>query len=232
MERMNKGTWLGVNTKGLVVGLTNYWEDQSTEAQFNATPSAPMDSGLLGYRTRGSVPLSLLRKGAVLEEVVSDLRAHRGLYKSFNLMCADLKTKEGCYFGVNQSTFIEPQPLQSGVHCISNAELDGDWQKVQQLKAALSDYLNSTEAISVESLMALLGDSNPNLPIRYLKDSDTAIFVTPYEEEQFGAMQHIGTVSSTVVLCNRDNQVSVTERTFQVDQRQYHDTLLEFLMTE
>lgn len=93
------GTWLGVNSAGMVAAITN-------------RPERPVDPSL---PSRGALCLSTLRAtspGAALGVVASQLRASR--YNPFNLVCADS--------GAGWITTWQggPRPLAPGGHIVSN----------------------------------------------------------------------------------------------------------------
>lgn len=219
LDLLNLGTWLGVNTVGAFAALTNYWEDEATELEFNSAPSAPLDRPeSSAYMTRGLIPVRLLETGANMPEVLSHLSSER--YKSLNLLSGSIPDQRVYYTSVRQKYYLPPRELPFGVHCISNNDLDSDWDKVQRLKSALSQKI-ATDEVETEGLFALLRDETQGREIEGLNPVETAIFVRTYEDEHFGKRQPLGTVSSTVLIYREDGQMEVTERTFSPDQSQY-----------
>ena len=226
-DGMNGGTWLGVGRDGTVCALTNYWEDLETEATFNAAPSVA--AGVVasdGFLTRGAVPLRMLRCRGNYEEVVSHLQTHQQAYKSFNLIYANVHSPWAAHLSLTRKGFSEPIQYSSGVHCISNGAIDSDWDKVTRLSTALRGYLGEGgRGVSVEGLLSLLGDRQTGRKcVEGMNDQDTAVFVERHLDTNFGRVEPLGTVSSTVVLCDREGKLTVVERTYEQDQAQFHDS--------
>ena len=210
-----------MSTAGLFAALTNYWENEAIEREFNSTPSAPLDRPAeSAYMTRGLVPVRLLETGADRPEALSHLSTEH--YKSFNLVSGSIPDLRMYYTSVRQSEYLQPKELQFGVHCIGNQDLDSDWDKIQRLKSALSQKIASGK-VEIDGLLALLRDETQGRLIEQLRPEETAIFVRTYESEHFGKRQPLGTVSSTVLLYSASGQLDVAERTFGADQRQYTD---------
>lgn len=222
LDQLNLGTWLGVSTTGSLAALTNYWEDEATEREFNSAPSAPLDRPAeSAYMTRGLVPVRLLETGTDRPEVLSHLSTEH--YKSFNLISGSIPNMRIYYTSVRQNEYLQPKELEFGVHCIGNRDLDSDWDKIQRLKSALSQKIASGK-VETEGLFELLRDETQGRLIEHLRGEETAIFVRTYEAEHFGKRQPLGTVSSTVLLYSANGQLDISERTFCADQRQYTDT--------
>lgn len=61
------------------------------------------------------------------------------LYPGFNLMCADLRSRQLAYL-CNRGT-NRPEPVTPGLHGVTNGRLDAHWAKVDEGKVALGRLL-------------------------------------------------------------------------------------------
>ena len=228
LDLMNGGTWLGVNDSGDFAALTNYWEDIATEREFNTIPSAPIGTQPNGdtYMTRGLVPVRLL-SSPFHPSLLSQLSLEH--YKSFNLISGSIPRLELYYTCIRQRNSIPAHRLPPGLHCVSNKELDSDWEKVQRLKKSLGEKVERGE-VEVEGMMELLRDEVKGGEIEGLTEEDTAVFVKTHEDEHFGRRQPLGTVSSTVLIYAQDGRLTITERTFSPLQTHYTDSSFTLLL--
>ncbi len=100
------GTWLGLNERGLVVGLLN--------RRSVAAPDATLES-------RGLLCLRALQCGTV-DEVADLLRTEEGSrYNPFTLLAA---ARDDALVGVARGDEIEIRRLQPGLHLLTNLEVN------------------------------------------------------------------------------------------------------------
>jgi len=100
------GTWLGINEFGLVVGLLN--RRPAEEANPNA-------------RSRGMLCLDALRRPTAAEAAKYAGAERGGDYNPFNLLMA---SRDAAYVAYNRGSHIEVVQLTSGLHLLSNLDVN------------------------------------------------------------------------------------------------------------
>lgn len=179
------GTWLGVTRQGSFAALTNHRDLRRAPKQ---GPS------------RGLLVRAALEGTATLDDTAA--------YEGFNLL-------HGPLHALRYHNNIEPADaaLEPGIHGLSNALLNTPWPKVQRAKSALERALNSSDAVLVNELFALLTDparaGDEELP-------DTGL-TAPMERalsSVFIDTKGYGTRCSTVLLVDADGGVYFEERTW------------------
>lgn len=108
------------------------------------------------------------------------------------------------------------QQLDSGVHCLSNRYLDASTPKVQLLKKNLRDFLAQNKAFQLEELFVLMEDTR--LVTEAGQDPNDNIFVKTYLENIMGRDEPYGTMSTTVIAMDADQQVTFLEKTWDSSQ--------------
>lgn len=124
------GTWMGLNAKGRIGLLTNVRDP------VRLSPSAP---------SRGAIVTRWLHSRQGADDFWPGVAAAG--HNPFNLLAGDLVQDH--WWWVDDRT-AAPRRLGPGVYGLSNAALDTPWPKVQRLKAALADALES--AVSPDAL--------------------------------------------------------------------------------
>jgi uncharacterized protein with NRDE domain len=134
------GTWMGLSAHGRLAMLTNV---RDLPRHKSAAPS------------RGAIVPAWLLSHAPEAGFWRDIVAQH--HNPFNLLAADLIT--GRWWWADDRTKV-PRPLGRGLYGLSNAALDTPWPKVQRLKRALAEALDSaTSPTALESrLFAALAD--------------------------------------------------------------------------
>ena len=189
------GTWLAVDRQGRLATVTNFRDAKPPES---------------GQRSRGRL---------VTDFLDSDARPHDYLdsvdeddYAGFNLIVAD--HREVAYLSNREDG---KRNLAPGIYGLSNALLDGPWDKVERSKQGLGELLARGD-ISVASLLHLMDDRNrgPADEIeRGRLDFDTAHAITA----PFIVMPEYGTRCTTVVLAGKDGDWRFLERRFDASGR-------------
>ncbi len=107
MDRLAGGTWLAVNSTGVVAGVLNRSGSLGPEA---------------GRRSRGELPLLALRHGSAAEAAGALAGLEGGAYRSFNLVIADA---EGAYFlrGLGEGV-VSVAALAPGLHMVTASDPD------------------------------------------------------------------------------------------------------------
>lgn len=190
------GTWLGVGVGGRVAAITNYRDPASKKTD------AP---------SRGLLVSDFLRAddAETPRAYLERLATRASDYDGFNLIVGD---RQEFYYFSNRAGG-GPQLLEPGVHGLSNHLLDSSWPKVERGKRALSELLAHGDAISTEAVFQFLADrtlvADESLP-----DTGVGLEVERVLSPLFIASPVYGTRCSTVVLIDRNENVTFIERTF------------------
>lgn len=158
---------------------------------FREAPADPLPP-----RSRGELPLDFLATTVSPEAYLQDISSHGEEYKGFNLITAD---RETCYYYGNRAGV--PRQLPEGTYGLSNQLLDCDWPKVIEGKTRLNAALGGSKDTDelVEQLFRIL-----------LDDGDEREF-----SNSFITSDLYGTRAATVVIMDREGQVTFEERNFQ-----------------
>lgn len=187
------GTWLGLTIAGRIAAVTNYRDE-------HATKDAP--------RSRGELAADYLRgtdePRPYMERVMSSAQSYAG----FSLIAGDLGR---LYFCSNRSTGIEEIP--PGVHGLSNHLLNTPWPKVKRGKQRLTELRGADKTELIRELFNLLGDRSV-APDVELPDSGIGLQRERELSPAFVTGDSYGTRASTVLLVDRDDEVTFIERVF------------------
>lgn len=188
------GTWLGLNLSGRFAAVTNYREGPAARR-----PAA---------RSRGDLTTAFLRGNARPDDYLSGLGPDAQQYGGFSLLVGDFESL--CYLS-NRGPSVAP--LSPGVHGLSNHLIDTPWPKVRIGKERVAKLLDAGEKQMMEGLFAALADQTP-APDGELPDSGVGIARERELSPAFIAGERYGTRASTVVLVDRNYQVTFAERAF------------------
>jgi hypothetical protein len=146
------GTWMGVNQRGLFVGLTN----------------RPIEQRNPGARSRGLFVIDALarRDAPSVRDALGDLAA--GTYNPFNLLCAD---RSRTFVGICSEDRVTVRELEPGVHILCNRDVDdprsGKIARIGKHLAGLS-LAGSFERL-FRGLADLLGShGDPDSPLEHV----------------------------------------------------------------
>lgn len=187
------GTWLGITKTGRLAALTNFRDLRSQRAE------APSRGRLVSDYLRGA--MSAAAYGDYLEQEGT-------AYNDFNLLFGDMQTLNWFSNRGNRHSLLAP-----GVHGLSNEFLDSPWPKVNHGREALELLLATGGTIRPEDLFTILSDRTL-APDHLLPDTGIGIERERILSPLFIASPGYGTRSSTVLLVNRENRVTFSERTF------------------
>ncbi|GAB1446058.1 NRDE family protein [Flammeovirgaceae bacterium] len=190
-----KGTWMAMTKSGKIGMVTNYRDLK------NLNPKAP---------TRGLLVTDFLFNGYEAESYLKDVHLKAPQYNGFSLVLGSID--ELYYYSNYQSRIIK---LTQGFYGLSNHLLDTPWPKVRRGK---------------EKMASVLLDSNPdpNAIFEVLTDDkiapDDQLPNTGLDIERERAVSamfikspNYGSRCSTVVLVDKDNNVSYTERVYDLE---------------
>jgi uncharacterized protein with NRDE domain len=187
------GTWLGLTRSGRIAAITNYRDPRSERKD------APSRGGLVSGFLRGAM---------AVEDYLAFLRREGVAYNGFNLIFGDMKRL--CWFSNRGG---DPQFLQPGIHGISNHLLDTPWPKVSHGKEAVERLVVMGKSIEPEALFAILADRTV-APDPLLPETGVGIELERLLSPLFISAPTYGTRSSTVLLIDREGEVTFIERSF------------------
>lgn len=186
------GTWMGVTTVGRFATLTNYRDP----ASFN--PQA---------RSRGQLVRDYLTGALSPQDYIGTFAGQDADFNGFNLLLGSRKEMY-CYSNRNH----RPQPVESGIHGLSNGLLDDPWPKVEKGKNMLAQIM-SHEEIDPEDLFAMMVNREP-VPDQELPHTGVSLEMERMLAPLFVLDPTYGTRTITVLLMGRDGQVRFWERSF------------------
>lgn len=191
------GSWLQVSERGRLAAVTNR----------RAGPP-----GASSPRSRGQLVSDFVRADEAAAAWLDALRPHAGDYGRFNLLLWD---GVAAWLASNWPGYAR-QPVEAGVHGLSNGAFDADWPKVRRARAALAQWCEREES-SLEPLFDLLADTR-EAEDDHLPDTGVGLALERRLSPPFIRGEHYGTRCSSVVLVGRD-QVRFVERRFGPDAR-------------
>ncbi len=199
------GTWLGITKEGRIAAVTNYHE------------ATAINSSLL---SRGALVSDFLRRD-IEPRSYADLLADNGKwYGGFNIVFG---TMGDLYYCSNRSEGYEP--LEPGIHGLSNRVLNDDAFKVRKGRESMKDIL-AKESVSADDLFSLLDDRDqepgPEISSQIGMEEDR--FYSPI----FVAGKEYGTRCSTVILIDKEGHVFFSERGFSSEGEQTETVEYEF----
>lgn len=187
------GTWFGVSRQGKVAALANHREMEKVQSD------AP---------SRGFLVRDFLKNEETADEYLKKLKRTGNLYNGFSLVFGDLRQLH--YYSNKTGT---ARSIPEGIHGQSNHLLDTPWPKVQRGKEALRRILSSVHDPSAEEFFALLADKT-RADDDLLPDTGVGIESERVLSSIFVNGPSYGTRSSTVVLVDKENNLTFIERTY------------------
>lgn len=184
------GTWLGTARSGRFAALTNYREMQQTEGD------APSRGALVADFLRGAE--STLDYGGQIE---------LDRYAGFSLLLFDGQTLG--FVGNRESRGV--QPIEPGVHALSNGALDSPWPKVEQARSLMQASL--ADGASTDVLLDIMSHTEQAADAR-LPDTGVGLELERFLSPMFIRGPRYGTRASTAVRWLANAQVEIAERQF------------------
>lgn len=186
------GTWLGMNTAGRISLLTNYRDPQ------NINPNAP---------SRGQLVSDFLLTDKDAKTYLTSIEQAGKKYNGFNLIAG---TADTLWYYSNYSKGITE--IRDGFYGLSNHLLDTPWPKVIRGKEKLKPILNQ-QKINPDEIFEVLFDDQ-RAPDNVLPSTGL-----PFDREQalssmFIKTDNYGSRCSTIVLIDKENNVSFIERVY------------------
>jgi hypothetical protein len=149
-DRIAGGTWLGVNSRGVVIAVTNRAHAKS--------PAKPRSRGLLVRDL-----LACATAGTAVEVAIKELET--GRYAGCNLFCGDSQRA----VVIEGAEWLRVRPLPPGLHAIANGDInDGSDQRVLYSLDWLGkrDFINSGDCVNALKLLcAQKGGEGPPISL-------------------------------------------------------------------
>jgi uncharacterized protein with NRDE domain len=194
-DLVHGGTWLGITRSGRFAAVTNFRD-----------PKAPA-----GKFSRGDLVGDFLKNDEPVEDYLAKIQARAAEFSGFNLLVGEINAeKQSLGYFSNRADKIKI--LAPGIYGLSNHLLDTPWRKVTKGKAELTDLLQ-TGGFEKDKSFEILGDRTlaadaelPETGIGFEREKLlSAIFIeTPV----------YGTRSSSLVLANKDFEISLEEKIY------------------
>ena len=192
-DKMNNGTWLGINPNWKLAVITNY-RDLS-----NIKKNAP-SRGLLvsNFLENSESPTNYLNR---ISNSASD-------FNGYNLLVGD---KTGMYYYSNVENKIEI--IEPGIHGLSNRFLNTPWPKVKNGKRKFEQIIGQDKEIPIDEIFKLLSDTNQPSD-NELPDTGVGIEWERALAPIFIKSEVYGTRASSIITVNNNNQISFIEKSY------------------
>lgn len=187
------GTWLGVSKQGRFAALTNIRDPKQNESN---------------KRSRGEIVSNYLTSSLSPIEYLEQLHTQHDQYNGFNVLVGN---QEHLYYYNNLN--MQMTRIPNGTHGVSNHLLNTPWPKVTQGKVLLHQYVSSQKTIRINDLFEILGNQHKAEDLN-LPQTGVGIELERELSPLFIKTETYGTRSSTVVLIDKDDQVTFAERTY------------------
>jgi uncharacterized protein with NRDE domain len=161
--------------------------------------------------SRGALVADYLRGAQPLDEFVAALDGRGTDYGPFSLL---LRERGALRVVSNRARQAE---LRAGVHALSNAAYGVEWPKVRSARAGIQRLLETPQP--VDALFALLAER-----------AAPATAEERYTTSHFVDGPVYGTRSSTVIVIDRDGQLTFAERSFDADARITNEVRTSFAL--
>lgn len=201
------GTWLGVTRQGRCAAVTNVRD-----------PSDPQRG-----QSRGLLAVDFLAGTRDVDTHAGWLKARAADYRPFNLLTFDAQA--GYYLGNRPAA--RAQPIDAGVHGVSNGAFDARWPKTQQLEHRLEAWLATSDHTRFDGLFAALADERIAVDAE-LPDTGIGLERERWLSSAFIRGEHYGTRASTVVAVAHDGQGIIVERRFGPEGRFDGESRMDF----
>lgn len=188
------GAWLALTTSGRVAAMTNFRDGYPKGV-------AP--------RSRGEIASGFLTSDTPAQPYLESIAMRAADYAGFCALAGDLNE---LWFLSNRGNGIVR--VEHGVHGLSNHLLDTPWPKVTQGRQELAEHLQGDASTLTERLYAMLGDRTVVAP-ENLPDTGMGLQREKQLAPKFIAVDdRYGTRASTVIIVDRNHNVTYAERSF------------------
>ncbi|WP_010650270.1 NRDE family protein [Oceanobacillus massiliensis] len=192
-DLLQMGTWLGITKTGRIAALTNYRNPDLEEP---------------GKYSRGEIITNYLISNQSPEAYLNALRAKRGDYSGFNLIVGN---SEALFYYNNMEDKFDLIP--NGTHALSNHFLNTPWPKVVKGRTMLREYSNSHDTVEIEKLFEIVADAE-EAGDNDLPQTGITLDLERKLSPLFIQTPDYGTRTSTILLIDKNDQVTFVERTW------------------
>jgi uncharacterized protein with NRDE domain len=201
------GTWLGVTAEGRCCVVTNVRD-----------PNDPQHGA-----SRGLLATDYLAGADDAPSHASKLLAAAPGYRPFNLLTFD--NAHGFYIGNRPSS--KAQPIEPGIHGLSNADFNTPWPKTRALMQRLQAWMDAGNELDVAPLFNALADEH-QAPDDLLPDTGVGLERERWLSSAFIRGERYGTRASTIVAIGHDGKGLIIERRFGPEGRFEGESALSF----
>ena len=178
------GTWMGITRNGRFAAVTNFREENPTEAP----------------RSRGDLTNQFLLGDDEPKEYLDRVAGRGEDYRGFNLLVGS--PSHGYFYYANRTQ--EFRALDPGIYGLSNDVLDAPWPKVVHGVRVLTDNAKAPKA---ETLIAHLASRDSGT-------GEVGLDITQRRGSTFIEGEVYGTRSSTVMIQTRERWVEFVEQSY------------------
>ncbi len=189
------GTWLGIHRNGRFAVVTNYRE--------------PVTDRQPGERSRGLLPSAFLESTASPEQFARELADEQHHYGAFNLLVG---TPHSLWYLGNRGA--PPQPVQPGIHGLSNGLMDDPWPKVKRAQRHLEDAIRQGGTLA--QLLAVVDDRHQPADDE-LPDTGVGLDLERLVAPVFIHSPTYGTRASSAVILDKENGPLMQEQNWHPD---------------
>lgn len=200
-DLLQMGTWLGVSKEGKFAAITNCRD-----------PSLPET----GRFSRGEIIRNFLTTKIEPESFINELKNNRESFGGYNVILGDGDFLFHYNNILDESNFVKP-----GTHSLSNHSLNSPWPKVLKGRSRLDDYVQSDiKDVNIDELFNIVSDRS-KAEDNSLPNTGVGIELERLLSPMFIKMSNYGTRSSTVLLIDKENNITFVERTFREGEFQF-----------
>jgi len=201
------GTWLGITKTGKIATVTNFRD-----------PRAVRDDAT----SRGELVINFLRSQDDPTEYIRKVNQKADEYNGFNFIFGYMSD---LYYFSNRGGIF--QKISPGLYGLSNHLLDTPWPKVELGKTRLGNLISGNHNFSPDAIFGILADtSHPDDGL--LPDTGVGLEWERILSPVFVESPFYGTQFSTVVLVDKNHNVTFIERVFNSKPDQYEERKFEF----
>jgi uncharacterized protein with NRDE domain len=185
--------WLGITRTGRLAAITNF---RDPGLDISNAPS------------RGFLVKEFLFGKESPQNYLQHIKSVGDQYNGFNLLVGD---RTELFYYSNRGNHI--QKIKPGIYGLSNHLLDTPWPKIAKGKDTLKRLLENNKKVNPENIFAMLRDG-VFPPDDLLPDTGVDLEWERTLSPLFITSEIYGTRSSSIVLIERNGEITFMERTF------------------
>ncbi len=193
LDLKHNGMWLGITRTGRLAAITNYRD-----------PGLDMSNA----PSRGFLVKEFLFGKESPQNYLQHIKSVGDQYNGFNLLVGD---RTELFYYSNRGNRI--QKIKPGTYGLSNHLLDTPWPKIAKGKDTLKRLLENNKKVNPENIFAMLRDG-VFPPDDLLPDTGVDLEWERTLSPLFITSEIYGTRSSSIVLIERNGEITFMERTF------------------